>query len=79
MVQLLLHVTVAAIVLEAINDTVADVWYNGCCMVQWLLCFKQSMVQLLLYGAVGAVVLEAMNGTVAAIWQLPCGRGACQD
>ena len=45
MVQwLLLHVTVAAIVnpivLEAINDTVAAVWYSNCCASdnQWYSC-----------------------------------------
>ena len=29
-VQLLLYDTVAGVVLEAINDTVAAVWYSGC-------------------------------------------------
>ena len=69
--QLLLYGTVAAIVLEAINDTVAAVRYSYCCMVQWLLCFRPSMVQLLLYGAVAAV-LQAINGTGAVACYSGC-------
>ena len=39
-ILLLLYGAVAAVVLEAINDTVAAVWYSNCCASdnQWYSC-----------------------------------------